>query len=305
MSRMRIAVTGSTGLIGKALVRSLRADGHEVVRFVRRPPRAPDEACWDPRGGYVDPAGLAGCAAVVQLAGAGVGDHRWTAAYKKEIRDSRVLGTAAMARAVAALDEPPRVLVNASAIGYYGDTGDRMADEDSPAGEGFLPSVCVEWEAAAAPAHQAGVRTVFSRTGLVVARDGGAWGRLFPIFRAGLGGRLGNGRQYWSFIALHDQIAALRHLIDTPGLAGPVNLCGPQPLTNREVTAAMGRVLHRPTPFPVPAWALRIALGEFSQDVLGSQRVRPARLLESGFVFRYPGVEEAIRAAAVRGEPHS
>ncbi|MCX5014303.1 MULTISPECIES: TIGR01777 family oxidoreductase [unclassified Streptomyces] len=294
---MRIAVTGSTGLIGSALVRSLRADGHEVVRFVRRPPASGDEARWDPAGGYVDPAGLAGCAAVVHLAGAGVGEHRWTSAYKKEIRDSRVLGTAALARALAALGEPPAVFVSGSAVGYYGDTGDRAVDEDAPAGHGFLPSVCVEWEAAAEPARAAGIRTAFARTGLVVAREGGAWGKLFPIFRAGVGGRLGNGRQYWSYISLHDEIAALRHIIDTPGIEGPVNLTAPEPLTNRQVTAAMGRVLHRPALLPVPALALRIVLGEFAEDVLGSQRARPARLLESGFVFRHPGIEDAIRAA--------
>ncbi|MFB7178281.1 TIGR01777 family oxidoreductase [Streptomyces sp. NPDC056257] len=294
---MRIAVTGATGLIGSALVRSLRADGHEVVRFVRRDPTGGDEARWDPARGYVDPAGLAGCGAVVHLAGAGIGDHRWTAAYKKEIRDSRVLGTAAIARAVAALDEPPAVLVSGSAVGYYGDTGDRAVDEDAPAGQGFLPSVCVEWEAAAAPARKAGIRTAYARTGLVVAGEGGAWGRMFPLFRAGLGGRLGNGRQYWSFISLRDEVAALRHIIDTPGLEGPVNLTAPEPLTNRQVTAAMGRVLHRPALLPVPAPALRIVLGELSADVLGSQRARPARLLESGFVFRDPGIEQAIRAA--------
>ncbi|MFD7084765.1 TIGR01777 family oxidoreductase [Streptomyces sp. NPDC002181] len=294
---MRIAITGSSGLIGQALVRSLRADGHEVVRFVRRTPSVPDEAEWDPRRGYVDPAGLAGCGAVVHLAGAGVGDHRWTDAYKKEIRDSRVAGTAAMARAIAALDAPPAVFVCCTAIGYYGDTGERAVDEHAPAGQGFLPEVCVEWEAAAAPARAAGVRTVFARTGLVVAAEGGAWGKLFPIFKAGLGGRLGNGRQYWSFISLRDEIAALRHAIDTPGLSGPVNLTAPEPVTNREVTAAMGRVLHRPTPFSVPAPALRVVLGEFAGDVLGSQRVRPARLLESGFTFRDPGIDQSIRAA--------
>ncbi|WP_030291673.1 TIGR01777 family oxidoreductase [Streptomyces katrae] len=297
---MRIAITGSTGLIGQALVRSLRADGHDVVRFVRRTPAAPDESAWDPRRGYVDPAGLAGCGAVVHLAGAGVGEHRWTAAYKKEIRDSRVAGTTALARAIAALDAPPAVFVCGSAIGYYGDTGDRAVDEHAPAGQGFLPEVCIEWEAAAAPAQEAGVRTVFARTGLVVAAEGGAWGKLFPIFRAGIGGRLGNGRQYWSFISLHDEIAALRHAVDTPELSGPVNLTAPEPLTNREVTAAMGRVLHRPTLFPVPAPALRVVLGEFAGDVLGSQRVRPARLLETGFTFRHPGIDEAIRAALAR-----
>ncbi|MFD5624142.1 TIGR01777 family oxidoreductase [Streptomyces yangpuensis] len=294
---MRIAVTGSTGLIGSALVRSLREDGHEVVRFVRREPAAPDEARWDPERGHVDPAGLAGCGAVVHLAGAGIGDHRWTAAYKRKIRDSRVLGTAALANALAGLDEPPAVLVSGSAVGYYGDTGDRPVDEDAPAGHGFLPSVCVEWEAAAAPAREAGIRTAFARTGLVVAKEGGAWGRMFPLFRAGVGGRLGDGRQYWPYISLRDEVAALRHIIDTPSLSGPVNLTAPEPLTNRQVTAAMGRVLHRPTVLPVPAVALRIVLGEFSQDVLGGQRARPARLLESGFVFRDPGIEQAIRAA--------
>ncbi|MET7382567.1 TIGR01777 family oxidoreductase [Streptomyces sp. NPDC005526] len=297
MERQRIAVAGASGLIGGALVRSLTADGHEVVRLVRRAAQSADEVCWDPGGQYVDAAGLAGCDAVVNLAGAGVGDHRWTDAYKKEIRDSRVLGTAALAEAVASLDTPPRVFVSGSAIGIYGDTGDRAVDEEAPPGDGFLPSVCVEWEEAAAPAQEAGVRTVFARTGLVVSGEGGAWGRLFPLFKAGLGGRIGDGRQYWSFIALHDEVAALRHLIDTEGLSGPVNLTAPKPLTNREITAAMGRVLHRPTLFPVPASALRVALGEMAGDVLSSQRVVPKRLLESGFTFAFPEIEEAVRAA--------
>lgn len=297
---MRIAVTGASGLIGTALVRSLTTDGHEVVRLVRREPAGPGEVRWDPARQYVDPKGLTGCDAVVHLAGAGVGDHRWTASYKKEIRDSRVLGTAAIARAVAPLDTPPKVLVCGTAVGYYGDTGDRPVDEDSPAGSGFLAEVVVEWEAAAEPAATAGVRTAFARTGLVVSREGGAWGRLFPIFKAGLGGRMGDGRQYWSFISMHDEIAALRHIIDTETLSGPVNLTAPEPLTNREVTAAMGRVLHRPTLATVPAFALRIAIGEFSQDVLSSQRVRPKRLLDSGFAFAFPGIEESIRAALGR-----
>ncbi|MFF7362975.1 TIGR01777 family oxidoreductase [Streptomyces sp. NPDC008125] len=297
MEHSRIAVTGSTGLIGAALVRSLRADGHEVARLVRRPAKEGDEVQWDPHRGYVDAAGLVGCDAVVHLAGAGVGDHRWTEAYKKEIRDSRVLGTAAVAEALASLDTPPKVLVSGSAIGYYGDTGDRAVDESAPPGEGFLPSVCEEWEAATAPAEEAGVRTVHARTGLVVASGGGAWGKLFPLFKAGLGGRLGNGRQYWSFIALHDHVAALRHLLDTDTLSGPVNLTAPDPVTNAEVTAAMGRVLHRPTLFTAPAPALRLALGDFAEDVLGSQRVVPRKLLDSGFAFAFPGVDSAIRAA--------
>ncbi|MFI1012455.1 TIGR01777 family oxidoreductase [Streptomyces sp. NPDC020965] len=294
---MRIAITGSTGLIGTALVRSLRSDGHDVVRLVRRPARAGDEVEWDPHRQYVDTAGLVGCEAVVNLAGAGVGDHRWTEAYRKEIRDSRVLGTAALAEAVASLDTPPKVLLCGSAVGYYGDTGDRTVDEDAPPGDGFLPGVCVEWEEAAAPADEAGVRVAFARTGLVVSREGGAWARMFPLFRAGLGGRLGDGRQYWSFIALHDEVAALRHILDSESLAGPVNVTAPTPVTNREVTAAMGRALHRPTVFAVPAVALRVALGDMAGDLLGSQRVVPRKLLDSGFSFAFPTIDDAIGAA--------
>ncbi|MEU6251900.1 TIGR01777 family oxidoreductase [Streptomyces sp. NPDC047043] len=297
MERSRIAVAGASGLIGGALVRSLTADGHQVVRLVRRAPRAKDEVRWDPEGERVDAAGLAGCDAVVNLAGAGVGNRRWTDAYKARIRRSRVLGTTALAEAIASLDEKPRVFVNGSAIGYYGETGDREVDEGAPPGKGFLPELCAVWEAATAPAQEAGVRTVFARTGLVVARHGGAWGRLFPLFKAGLGGRLGDGRQYWSYVSLHDEVAAIRHLVDTDGLSGPFNLTAPNPLTNREITAAMGRVLHRPTLFTVPAPVLRTVLGELSGDVLGSARVLPKRLLESGFTFAFPDIEAAIRAA--------
>lgn len=294
---MRIAITGSSGLIGSALVPSLRRDGHDVVRLVRRTPRAADEARWDPDGGHVDVSALEGCEAVVHMAGAGVADHRWTDAYKQKIRDSRVRGTAAIAEAVAALGKPPGVLLCGSAIGYYGDTGERAVDEDAPPGEGFLADVCQEWEAAAAPASEAGIRTVFARTGLVVAREGGAWGRLFPIFKLGVGGRLGSGRQYWSYISLEDHLAALRHILTTQELTGPVNLTAPEPVTNREVTEVMGRVLRRPAVLPVPAPALRIALGEFAEDVLSSQRVIPRRLLDSGFAFRHTTVEAAVRAA--------
>ncbi|MFF2426096.1 TIGR01777 family oxidoreductase [Streptomyces mirabilis] len=295
--RSRVAIAGASGLIGSALTRSLTADGHEVVRLVRRAPRGKDEVRWDPDGQRMDAAGLAGCAAVVNLAGAGVASRRWTEAYKRKILDSRVRGTATLAAAVASLDERPRVFVNGSAIGFYGETGDRVVDESAPPGEGFLPSVCVAWEGAAAPAREAGVRTVFARTGLVVAREGGAWGKLFPLFKAGLGGRMGDGRQYWSYISLHDEVAAIRHLIDTSSLSGPVNLTAPTPLTNREITEAMGRVLHRPTVFPTPAPLLRLALGDMSGDILGSQRVHPTRLLFSGFTFAFPSIEEALRAA--------
>ncbi|MFE2838466.1 TIGR01777 family oxidoreductase [Streptomyces mirabilis] len=295
--RSRVAIAGASGLIGSALTRSLTADGHEVVRLVRRAPRGKDEVRWEPDGQRMDAAGLAGCAAVVNLAGAGVASRRWTEAYKRKILDSRVRGTETLATAVASLDERPRVFVNGSAIGFYGETGDRVVDESAPPGEGFLPSVCVAWEGAAAPAREAGVRTVFARTGLVVAREGGAWGKLFPLFKAGLGGRMGDGRQYWSYISLHDEVAAIRHLIDTSSLSGPVNLTAPTPLTNREITEAMGRVLHRPTVFPTPAPLLRLALGDMSGDILGSQRVHPTRLLSSGFTFAFPSIEEALRAA--------
>jgi uncharacterized protein len=297
MEGMKVAVTGSTGLIGTALVKSLRADGHDVLRLVRRPPRAGDELRWDPTGQRIDANGLRGCAAVVNLAGAGVGSHRWTDAYKQEIRESRVLGTAALAGAIASLDEPPRVFVSGSAVGYYGETGSREVDETAPPGYGFLPTLCVDWEDAAAAAQEAGIRTVFTRTGLVVARGGGAWGRLFPLFKAGLGGRMGSGNQYWSFIALHDHVAALRYVMDTETVEGPVNLTAPHPATNREVTEVMARALHRPALFPVPSAALRLALGEMAGDVLGSQRVLPRRLLDSGFTFAFPTAAEAVSAA--------
>ncbi|MFI0778875.1 TIGR01777 family oxidoreductase [Streptomyces sp. NPDC021212] len=294
---MRIAVTGSTGLIGTALVHSLKRDGHQVVRLVRRTPREEAEVEWDPHRQWVDTAGLTGCEAVVHLAGAGIGEHRWTEAYKKELRDSRVLGTAAIAEAVASLDTPPRVLVSGSAVGFYGDTGERAVDESAPPGHGFLPDLCQDWEEATAAAQEADVRTVFIRSGLVIAPEGGAWGRLFPLFKAGLGGRMGNGRQYWSFIALHDHIAALRHILNTADLSGPVNLTSPSPVTNREITEAMGRVLRRPTLLHVPAPALRIALGEMSTDILGSVRALPRKLLDSGFSFTYPHVDEALKSA--------
>ncbi len=293
---MRIAVTGASGLIGTALTASLTADRHEVVRLVRRAPRGTGEVRWDPAAGSVDAAGLEDCDAVVHLAGAPIGTRRWTDERKKELWDSRVRGTDTLTRALAALDRKPGVLVCGSAIGFYGDTGDAYADEDSPAGEGFLADLVQAWEAAADPAREAGIRTVHARTGLVVAEHGGAWGALFPFFRAGLGGRLGSGRQFWSFISLEDEIAAMRHAIDTPTLSGPVNLTAPEPLTNSEITAAMGRVLRRPTVLPVPAFALRAVLGEFAGDVLSSQRVRPKRLLESGFAFAQPRIDEAIRA---------
>jgi uncharacterized protein (TIGR01777 family) len=290
-----VVVSGASGLIGTALLESLRADGIAVRRLVRRPPATPKEVRWQP-GAPLDPAQLAGATAIVNLSGAGVGDHRWTGRYKQEILDSRVGSTDTLARAAAAMGEPPQVLVNASAIGYYGDTADREVDEASPVGEGFLAEVVQAWEAAAAPAEQAGIRVALPRTGLVVSGRGGAWQRLFPIFRAGVGGRLGSGRQYWSWISLRDEVAALRFLIDGD-LAGPVNLVAPRALTNREVTGAMGEVLGRPTVLPVPGFALKAVLGEFSSEVLGSIRVRPGVLTNAGFTWQDPGIETALAAA--------
>lgn len=296
---MRVAITGSTGLIGSALTRSLLADGHQVIRLVRdRSAVTPDDgsesAHWDPVAGRVEPGALDGADAVVHLAGAGVGDKRWTAAYKREIRDSRLRGTDAVARACAASADPPRVLVSASATGYYGDTGERVVDESEPAGDDFLAAVCADWEAAADPARRAGIRVVHPRTGLVVSADGGAFGRLLPLFRFGLGGRLGSGEQYWPFISLTDHVAALRFALGTEELSGPVNFTAPEPLTNREVTRALGRALHRPALAAVPALALRAALGEFAASITCSARVLPAALHKAGFSFAHPTIDAAL-----------
>jgi uncharacterized protein (TIGR01777 family) len=304
---MRIAVTGSSGLIGSALVRSLLADGHDVLRLVRHrsglggQPDGSVGVGWNPARGEIDLAGLAGTEAVVHLAGAGVAERRWTDAYKQLIRDSRVQGTRTLATALTELDTPPAVLVSASAVGYYGQTGDRVIEESAPAGDDFLARVCVEWEGAARPAAEAGIRVVHPRTGLVLSAEGGAGARLFPLFRLGLGGRLGDGEQYWSFISLADQVAALRFLIDTPEVSGPVNLTAPHPVTNAELTRALGRVLGRPTVLPVPEFALRLALGEMAVEVVGSHRVLPHKLLTAGFRFAHPEVTDAVRAALTRG----
>ena len=294
---MKIAVTGASGLIGSALVPHLRGSGHDVKRLVRRPAASVDEISWDPPSGSVDLTRLEGTDAVIHLAGAGVGDHRWTDAYKREILDSRVDGTHTIVTAMTALEKRPAVLVSASAIGWYGDTGDRPVDETAPAGTGFLADVVRAWEAAAGPAAAAGIRVVHPRTGLVVSSKGGAWARMLPLFKAGLGGKLGSGRQYWSWISLRDEIRALVFLLENEALSGPVNLTAPTPLTNAEITSIMGTVLHRPTLLPAPAFALKAALGEFSTEVLGSARVIPAVLESTGFTFEDPTLESALRAA--------
>jgi uncharacterized protein (TIGR01777 family) len=294
---MKVAITGASGLIGSALVPHLRARGDEVLRLVRRQATAPDEVSWDPAAGTVDLSALTGIDAVVHLAGAGVGGHRWTDSYKKTILDSRVDSTHTIVRAMTQLDPRPTTLVAGSAIGWYGDTGDRAVDETAPAGTGFLADVVRAWEAAADPARDAGIRVTHARTGLVVAKHGGAWAKLFPIFKLGLGGKLGSGHQYWSWISLRDEIAALTYLLDNPNMSGPVNLTGPEPATNAEVTRAMGAVLGRPTLLPVPAFALKTILGEFSTEILSSARVIPEVLETSGFTWQDTTVESAIRTA--------
>jgi uncharacterized protein (TIGR01777 family) len=296
---MRVAITGSTGLIGSALAHSLLADGHQVVRLVRDRPTRPtrdgsESAQWDPTGGRLQPGALDAVDAVVHLAGAGVGDKRWSVAYKEEIRRSSAMGTRTIARACAESATPPRVLVSASATGYYGDTGERIIEESAPPGDDFLAAVCVDWESAADRAREAGIRVVHPRTGLVVSAKGGAFGRLLPLFRFGLGGRLGSGNQYWPFISLTDHIAALRFAIDSEELSGPVNFTAPEPLTNREITRAMGRALRRPTIASVPAFALRAALGEFATGITGSCRAIPAGLHKAGFAFIHPTIDEAL-----------
>lgn len=294
---MKYAITGASGLIGSALVTSLRSQGHTVVRLVRRAATAPDEVSWDPAAGTVDLDGLAGTDVVVHLAGAGVGDHRWTDEYKREILNSRVDGTHTIVKAMLALDPKPSVLVQGSAIGFYGETGRSEVDESSPAGSGFLADVVRAWEAAAEPAAAAGIRVAWARTGLVVAEHGGAWARMFPLFKLGVGGRMGNGQQYWSWISLRDEVRALEFLASNNAVSGPVNLVAPNPATNAEITRAMGEVLKRPTFLPVPAFALKAALGEFSTEILGSARVLPRALEAHGFTWLDPTITDAIRSA--------
>ncbi|HEY7486003.1 MAG TPA: TIGR01777 family oxidoreductase [Streptosporangiaceae bacterium] len=292
---MKVAITGASGLVGRALVRNLRGDDHQVVRLVRREPAGPDEARWDPYAS-VDDKALEGADAVVHLAGAGIGDHRWTESYKRQIRDSRTAGTRTLTEALAGLTAKPKVLVSGSGMNFYGDTGDRAAVETDPKGEGFLADVVRDWEAATAPAAAAGIRVVYVRSGHVLARDGGLLGRILPLFRLGLGGRLGSGRQWMSWIARDDHIAALRFLIDRDDIAGPVNLTSPNPVTNAQFTKALGHALHRPAPFIAPAFALRLALDGLAEEgALLDLRLAPARLTEAGFTFRHPDLDAALR----------
>jgi uncharacterized protein (TIGR01777 family) len=289
---MKVVVTGSSGLIGTAFVASLRGDGHDVIRLVRRTPASPEEARWDPAAGSVEDTVFVDADAVVHLAGAGIGDKRWSAAYKAEVRNSRINGTTTIARAVAR--HGVRVLVSASAVGWYGDRGDDVLTESEPAGVGFLADLVRDWEGATAPASDAGVRVVNARSGIVLDRAGGALAKMLPIFKAGLGGRLGSGRQWFPWIARPDEVAALRYLLDHE-VSGPVNLTAPNPVTNRELTAALGHALHRPAVAAVPRLALRVGLGEFADEgVLASQRAVPSALLAAGFTFSAADLPQAL-----------
>ena len=298
---MKIAITGSSGLIGSALTASLQADGHQVVRLVRRPPTGADEIRWDPRAADAGNPVLTGVSACVHLAGAGVGDHRWTAAYKAEIRSSRVLATRALATALAGLSPRPLTFISGSAMGWYGDTGGVAVTEDAPAGKGFLSRVVADWEAAASPARDAGIRVAQLRSGLVLGSGGGMLGRLALPARLGVLPRFGDGRQVMSWISLTDEVRAIRFLLDGPGAegrSGPYNLTAPNPVTNTELTSALLAACRRPdfSWLRVPAPALRLGLGEMSSELLTSARVLPKRLLDAGFEFDYPTVDAALAA---------
>ena len=294
---MKIAVTGASGLIGSAFVKAANARGDEVLKLVRRKPKTADQIFWDPTTGQIDHLLLDGVDAIVHLAGAGVGERRWSEKYKKEILDSRVNSTKLIVKAIARMHRPPKVLVSASAIGFYGDTAESSVDENAPAGTGFLPEVCLAWEAAAKPAKQYGVRVVHPRTGLVLSRKGGLLKKLYPLFFFGLGGKIGNGKQFWSCISLNDQVRALFHLIENEKISGGVNLVMPEAVTNKEFVKTLGKIMKRPTIFSVPAIALKIALGEFSSDVLGSIKVAPSKLIVNDFQFDESNLTSALQIA--------
>jgi len=288
---MKIISAGASGFLGSRLLTRLRADGHEVVQLVRRTPKNTAEASWDPDAGALDLALLDGVDAVVNLCGAGVGDKRWNTRYREVIRTSRVRPTELLAGAAARTGVP--VLVNASAVGYYGPTGNEVVDESAHAGTTFLAGVCVDWEKATTKAQDAGVRVVNLRTGLVLGREGGLLPKLSLITRLFAGGRLGSGRQYYPWISATDEIDAIRHLLITE-VQGPANLTAPHPVTNAEFTRELGRALHRPTPWVVPTFALRLAVGDFAQEIVTGQNAVPTVLADSGFAFRHPTLAEAL-----------
>jgi uncharacterized protein (TIGR01777 family) len=293
LSAVKLLVTGASGLIGSALVHRAEA-AHEMVRLTRSEPGGAGAFRWDPEAGEVDPAALDGVDAIVHLAGESVAG-RWTARKKRRIRDSRVLGTRLIAEQAAARDPLPRVLVCASAIGYYGDRGDQPLTEADPPGEGFLAQVVQEWERAADPARRAGMRVVHLRFGIVQSRAGGALRAQLPLFRLGLGGRVGSGSQYVSWVGIDDVVGAIEHALASADLSGAANVTAPEPVTNAQYARTLGRVLGRPAVLPAPAAAVKLVLGEFAAELLTGQRVLPQRLLADGFTFRHPELERALR----------
>ena len=293
---MHVLMTGSHGLIGSALMLSLGGGGHQVRRLLRTESDESGTTSWDPGAGTFAPAAFAGIDAVVHLAGESIASGRWTTARKSNIRDSRVIGTRNLCTALAGLETPPRVLVAASAIGFYGDRGDELLDESSPPGSGFLPDVCQEWEDAVAPARAQGIRVVHLRTGVVLSPRGGALAQMLPPFKLGAGGVLGSGNQYMSWVALDDMLGIVLYALTDTSANGPVNAVAARAVTNREFTKTLGKVLHRPTIFPVPAFAVRLLFGEMGDALLlASTRVAPTRLNEAGFEFAYPDLEGALR----------
>ena len=300
---MSVAVTGSRGLVGSALVPFLTTEGHRVLRLVREAAGGPDAVRWDPASGIQDPARLARVDAVVHLAGENIAARRWTEAQKDAIRRSRVEGTRRFCEALAELPQPPRVLVAASAIGVYGDRGEEMLTEESAPGAGFLAEVCREWEAATEPAQRAGIRAVHLRFGMILSPRGGALGKMLTPFLLGAGGRMGSGRQYVSWVAIDDAIGAVLHALATGDLRGPVNVVAPTPVTNAEFARTLGRVIRRPALMPLPAFAARLAFGEMADALLlASARVVPAKLQASGYAFRFPDLEAALRHLLGRTE---
>ena len=292
---MRILVSGSHGLVGSALIPELKARGYEVVELVREAPRDA-EIFWNPEDGKLDPAALDGFDAVIHLAGEPIAEKRWTAEQKAKIRDSRVRGTTLLAETLAKLPAPPRTFLSASAIGYYGDRGAEALSEESPAGSGFLPEVCKAWEEATQPAARQGIRVVLLRTGIVLSPKGGALAKMLPPFRMGVGGVLGDGKQFMSWISIDDEVGAILHALETHPLRGPVNLVCPRPVSNADLTKALGRAVKRPTILPMPAFAVRLVFGEMGDTLLlASTRVEPKRLLTSNYRFRYPDLDAALR----------
>jgi hypothetical protein len=298
---MKVLISGSSGFIGSALTAFLQQKGHATKRLLRKEPESQNDLYWDPENGVLDKISLAGLDAVVHLAGENIAGSRWSPEKKARIRDSRLKGTRLLATALAGLTTPPQVLICGSAMGYYGDRGEEVLNEESPPGKGFLADLCQEWEAAAEPAVKKGIRVVHTRFGLVLSGSGGALGAMLTPFRLGAGGKIGSGNQFWSWIALDDVTGVIQYVLATESLRGPVNTSTPNPVTNSEFTRTLGKVLKRPTLFPMPAFAARAAFGEMADEMLlASTRMAPQSLIAAGYNFLYPELEGALHHALAR-----